>query len=198
MKNVTYFLVGALLVSILFAGCKKEDDTPKNQMIYNETEYDLAQGFLENYGKWDGTEDYNIDLILVSSGFTIHEVNGEIDSVSGKGHLIYFELFTADPDKLTVGDYIYDDNETGKAGTFDDAGCALDFDAQTEIGTELEINGGKLTVVQNGDTYEVKFDVTATNGKHITGFFKGGLKYYDYRDNKKSSTQIAEKESFLR
>ena len=163
-------------------------------MTFNEVEYDLAQGILENYRKLDEAEDYNIDLVLISSGFVVHEVGGEIDSLSGEGHLIYFEMFTSDPNKLALGDYNYDPNETGKAGTFDDGGCLLNYDTQTEQGTFLEISGGKITVVQNGDTYEFNFDVITEGGKHITGFFKGSIKYYDYSDE--SSRRLVKQKHF--
>ncbi len=191
MKNLSKILIGAFILGIFFVGCKKDDDdAPKNQMTYNETEYDLSQGFLENYGTWDRSEAYNFGLVLLSSGFIVHEIDGEIDSLSGTGHGIVFDIYTSNPDKLEIGDYTYDSNSTENAGTFDYAGGVFNYSMLTEDGEEFEINGGKLKVVQNGDIYELNFDCTTEEGKPITGFYKGSIKYYDMRDSKKSSKQI--------
>jgi hypothetical protein len=189
MKNVTGFLIVAFVLSIFFMGCKKDDDTPKNQMKYNDVEYDLSQGFLESYGKWGNNTANSFALILLSPGFTAHDEYGEIDSVSGIGHGIVFDMFATSPDKLDVGDYIYVSVGSGNAGTFDYANGVFDYNAQTEEGGEFDINGGKLTVVQNGDTYELKFDCTTEEGKQVTGFYKGSLKYYNVSDDFKSSKE---------
>jgi len=196
MKNVSKFLVGAIVLSIFFMGCKKDDDTPKSQMTYKDVEYDLSQGFLESYGKWSDNSANNFSLILLSSGFTAHEEDGEIDSVSGIGHGIVFDLFATSPDKLDVGDYIYVSDGSGNAGTFVYANGVLNYNAQTEEGIEFDIDGGKLTVVQNGDTYELKFDCTTEDGDQITGFYKGSLKYYDVSDNFKSSKKTIKSNYF--
>ncbi len=180
MKNLIYLFVGALILSVYFSGCKKKDDTPNNSFKYEDTEYDLSQGFLENYGLWDQVGTYNIDLSLASSGFTFYEVDGEIDSISGTGHLIYFETFSPSAGKLDDGDYTFDATESGTAFTFDLSSVVIDFNILTETGTVLDINGGTLTIKANGDEYEVSFDLTNTTGKKITGFFKGKLKSYDY------------------
>ena len=196
MKNLSKFIVAAFMLSVFFMGCKKDDDTPKNHMTYNDTEYDLSQGVLENYGQVSRSSVYNFDLVLLSSGFVIHDSNGEFDSLSGSGHGIVFELFTSSFDDLAVGDYVYD-AQSESAGTFDYANGVLDYDMETETGTEFEINGGKLTVVQNGNEYEVNFDCTTTvNGKKITGFYKGSLKYYDYHDDLKSSKNVSKDSHF--
>jgi hypothetical protein len=196
MKNISKFIIAAFILSVFFMGCKKDDDSPKNHMTYNDTEYDLSQGVLENYGQVDRSSVYNFDLVLLSSGFVIHDLSNEFDSLSGKGHGIVFELFTSDANKLAVGDYVYDATESKSAGTFDYANGVLDYDMETEEGTEFEINGGKLTVVQSGDVYELNFDCTTYDGKSITGFYKGSLKYYSYQVGFKSPQKATKDKHF--
>ena len=196
MKNVSNFLIAAFMLSIFFVGCKKDDDTPKNQMQYKDVEYDLSQGFLESYGKLGDNTANNYSLILLSSGFTTYEEDGEIDSISGIGHGIVFDLFATRTDKLDIGDYLYVSEGSGNAGTFNYANGVLNYNAQTEEGVEFDIDGGKLTVVQNGDTYELKFDCTTEEGKQITGFYKGSLKYYKVGDNFKSSKKTIKSNYF--
>lgn len=189
MKKVTNIILATFILSILLmVGCKKDNDSPNNKMNYDGTEYELSQGFLENFGKWTDQMDYNMEIVLLSSGFAVHEADGEIDSLSGIGHGIIFDLFTASSNKVDVGEYTYDSNDSGQAGTFNFADGVVNYNSATEDGTEFEISAGKLTIVQNGDTYELNFDCTAENGKQVTGYFKGSLKYYDMSDTKSLKT----------
>jgi predicted heme/steroid binding protein len=188
MKNLKTTFLTLLAVSILFVACKKddEDSTPKNQMTIAGTEYDFSQGFIENYGTWLLIEAYNFDVTLISSGLTIHEIGGEIDSISGIGHGISFELFSSDSTDLAIGEYVYDENDDGNAGTFSYAGAVVNFNAETEEGTEYDITEGKVKVSQNGGNYELSFDCKTEEGTIITGFYKGNLKLYNYTDGLKS------------
>jgi hypothetical protein len=189
MKNLFKPLVAILLLILFIAGCKKDKkETVNNQVTYNGTEFILSQGFLENYGKSAADEGNNIDLTLLSSSFTIHEKNGEVDSVSGTGDALYFEIFTSFPDKLDVRDYTFDGTETFAAGTFDYGMIGMGFNMETELGLAFQITGGKVSVTNVGSNYEITINCTVSNGKTITGYYKGPLKYYNY-DMKKKSVQ---------
>lgn len=192
MKKISTLIIGVLILSIFLAGCKKDENTPKSQFTYDGIEYELSQGVMENFGQWGNNMNYNMEIVLLSSGFTTHESNGEIDSLSGTGHGIIFDLFTTDANKPAVGDYNYDAQGTGQAGTFAYGDAVINWNTQTETGTEFEINGGKLTVVQSGDTYELNFSCTTDTGKTITGYYKGSLKYYDLSDKKASKVGLRE------
>ncbi|NQU35114.1 MAG: hypothetical protein HQ521_17955 [Bacteroidetes bacterium] len=178
MRIISILLVSIFTVVISFSGCKKKDETPKNQMTYNEVEYDLSHGVSENNGIWDGNEGYNFNLILLSSGFTVYEVDGKIDSLSGIGHGILFELYSNNSDKLDDGVYTFEDGPDGKPGTFSYADAVFNWDAQTLEGTEVEATTGNLSVVKAGDEYELSMNLTMKGGKTLTGFYKGILKYY--------------------
>jgi hypothetical protein len=189
MKNLLKPFIAILLLGLFVDGCKTdEDETVKNYFKYDGTEFILSKGFLENYGKYSADEGYNIDLSLLSSAFTIYEKDGEVDMVSGVGDALYFEIFTSLPDKLDVRDYLYDGTESFAAGTFDLGVIGMGFNMETETGSVFDISGGKVSVTNNGSEYEITINCTASNGKTITGYYKGPLKYYNY-DTKKKSVQ---------
>jgi hypothetical protein len=197
-KTLRVFLV-LFAFSALLAGCKKDTDTARKNFIkYNDKEYTLSLGYLENYGQFFESEGYNIDLTLMSSGFKIHEANGEIDSVSGTGNAIYFELFTSDSTELDSRIFTYDPEETRKAGTFDNGQVGIDFNAQTQEGDIYNIVQGTVTVNKSGTEYEITVACKDLSGKDITGYFKGKLKYYNYgnMDLKKTSSGKLRKWSF--
>lgn len=186
MTKYTKPLIAILLLSLVVAGCKKDEDKAvKSYFNLNGTVYNLSQGFLEDYGK-SGNDGYNIDLTMLSSTFTIREKNGEIDSISGTGDLIYFEIFTSLPGKLNVMDYVYDGLESGDAGTFDVGEIMTGFNMMTQSGSTFYITGGKLSVTSVGSEYEITINCTTLDGKTVTGYYKGALKYYNYNNKKKS------------
>jgi hypothetical protein len=196
-KTLQVFLV-LFAFSALLAGCKKDADTGRKNLIeYDGKEYALSLGFMENYGKYYESEGYNIDLTLMSSGFKIHEANGEIDSVSGTGNAIYFEMFTTDSTELDSRIFTYDPEGTREAGTFDNGQVGINFNAQTQEGDIYNIAQGTVTVSLSGTEYEITIACKDVSGKDITGYFKGKLKYYNYgnMDLKKTSSGKLRKRS---
>jgi len=179
MKKLTGLILGILLiVGMLSSGCKKEEETPKNHMIYDGVEYNLSQGVLDYWGQ-AGEGSYILDLVLLSSGFTLHEVGGEIDSLSGIGHGIVIELFSSSSTELVAGDYIWNSEGNGQIGTFEYADAVFNWNSQTDDGSDAVANGGRVNVSNNGDEYEIGLDLTMEDGKTLTGFYKGALKYYN-------------------
>jgi hypothetical protein len=187
MKKFRILLM-LLLVIVLASGCKDDDDdkTPSNQMTIAGTDYEMSQAVLENYGQYSGTG-YNFDLILLSPGFVIHEANGELDSVSGVGSGLSFEIFTATQEMLSSGDYTYDADGSENPGTFDEGTAVVEFNTATEDGTSYDINSGKLTVEKSGTTYIFSFEGTAGNNVKITAYYKGVPKIYVYTGDMKSA-----------
>lgn len=186
MTKFTKLFIAILLLSLFVSGCKKDEKkTVKNYFNYNGTEYILTQGFLENYGKY-GDQGYNIDLTLLSSDLKINESNGEVDSLSGTGHALIFEIFTSLPNKYDIKDYLYDASESGADGTFDWGMVGMNLDLANETGLTFDITGGKVSVTSNGTEYEITINCTDEKGKTVTGYYKGSLKYYNYGKKKKS------------
>jgi hypothetical protein len=190
MKKLFVTVIGVLTISLMIVNCKKSDivsnNTLKNSITYNNTQYDLNSGFLEYYGNIGGTG-LNIDLTLISSGLIPVLTNGLIDSLKGTGNGINFEIFTTTATALDVRDYSFDAGMSGTAGTFDYANTILNFNTLTKQGIDLDINGGTVTIKSNGTQYELTFSCTGVNGKSVTGYYKGSLTYYDRSVGTKSA-----------
>ena len=185
MKNLIVQVFGILTISLLIVNCKSDVTVPGNSITYNNTVYGLNSGFLENYGNIHGSG-INIDLTLISSGLTPVITNGVVDSIIGTGNGINVELFSSTSTALDLGDYTYDANKTGAAGTFDFANVILNFNTDTEQGINLDINGGKVTVLSNGSEYELTFSLSSADGKSVTGYYKGSLTFYNRSVSMKS------------
>jgi hypothetical protein len=182
-----------IVLATMFSGCKKDskDEARNNAINYEGKEYALSTGYLEYYGKVSSKESYNMDLTIISSGLTIRETNGEIDSVYGVGNVLYFEIFTSDSSFLDSRTFTFDPQETYEAGTFDNGIVGLNLDVITFEGVYFPVVSGTVKVNKSGDEYEVTVNCKNGTGKTITAYFKGPLKYYDYGDlNLKRSDRL--------
>jgi len=172
-----------VLVLCIFASCGKGDDDestmPDNYFIVNGKTYELKMGYLQNYGTDpEFYEGYNLDLTLVSDGFTVDLANFDF---TGTGDALYFEMFSSSADMLPAGDYTFDSSELPPVGAFDYGECLLNFNASTgESTSSSEITGGKVSVSKNGSIYEITINCTTASGKTITGYFKGALTFMDF------------------
>jgi hypothetical protein len=184
MKEIMKGLRLLLAFTIVLSGCKKDsnDETRSNAINYEGLEYSLSKGFLEYYGKVSDKESYNMDLTLISSGLIVYELNGEIDSVSGIGNVLYFEVFTSDSGFLDSRTYTFDPLKTYEPGTFDNGVVGLNLNVLTFEGEYFPIVSGSFKINKKGDEYEFSVNCKNGTGKTITGYFKGTLKYYNYGD----------------
>jgi hypothetical protein len=178
MKNLFQLLLGIIAINFFLIQCNKDNTTKKNSINYQNQVYNLDKGVLEYYGNIHGSGN-NLDLTLLSSGLVIHETNNLIDSISGTGNGIYFEMFTTGTASLTVGDYTFDSDSTGNAGTFDYGNVILNYNTETNQGINQDITGGVISIKSSGLTYEITFNCTLKNGNGITGYYKGPLIYYN-------------------
>jgi hypothetical protein len=181
MKTFLHTLAAILLLCFTFAGCKKDSDksnnevTTKNSVKVDGVEYDLSQGYLEYYGG-DGSG-YKFQLYLASHGISINGHESVLDSASGIGHIINFQIYSSRSDELAPGNYTY--STSGLAGTYKLAGLALNCDASQLIAF-LTITSSGIKVVKNGSEYELSFTGTDLYNKPISCYYKGSLKYYDH------------------
>lgn len=185
-KTIKLLLI--VLGTLLFSCDKNDDDQsePNNYLKIGDTEYDLSAGVLENYGADENGDDfagYNTDLTLYSSGLSLQQ-DGDGDwELSGKGHGIYFEMFSTIGTALDSHNYSYTEAEPSPIGTFDDGEYVTNYDTEVEGGgTDGEIISGKVDVKKDGSTYSITIDCTGSNGEKITGFYKGTLFYVDWSD----------------
>ena len=171
--NRIRLLLTLLIIPLLFQACNKDEEevVQKNHILYNDAEYSLDDGFFQFFGKLDpGATGFNFDVYLYSSGLSFDN-----NQFSGTGNMIFFEMFSAVSSELATGTYTFDANETGNANTFDDGFFIINFDVVNETGTLVDISGGTVKVTKTDTTFEFVIDCTTTNGKTLTGFFKGIL-----------------------
>ena len=182
MLNFTKLLCVFLLAGLVLTGCKdKEEVDPANTLSYDGTSYDLSKGILLDFGQLGTGQGHNIDLYLMSSGLTVHEKGGMPDSASGKGELVFFEMFSPVANNLGVGTYNFDALQSAAASTFDFGETLVNANYQTGTGDVYRIVSGKVVVEKANDIYTITFDCKDNLGKPIKGFYKGTLKYYDVR-----------------
>jgi hypothetical protein len=178
-----------LIGSLLTASCKKDETTPANSFKYNSKESAIGSAFAGILGEIsDGT--YGYYVYFLENTLTVHYDNSSIDSISGIGDLLEIAMVSADSAGIKPGVYNFSSSQT----TFDpftfgyESGLLINFDYTSETPpTMLYFSGGKITVVKNGDIYEVTLSITTTANTTITGFYKGGIEVYQM--GKKASSR---------
>lgn len=200
MKNSIKFLLALFIMSTVFVGCGKDDDedtddgtgdvvTVTNYLMIDATKYELNKSYIYEYGEV-GTDLYNIDMELSSPGLIYHTSNNDIDSVTGAGNVIYFELFTSNMSILDTGVYTYDENgsvaKTLISGT---ANIGLNV-ANNDAGDEYIVASGTFTVISNSTTIEISFNCVGDNGKVIKGQYKGSATSYDFSAKKGKKNRL--------
>lgn len=178
------FLMLSLTV-LLLSACNKEKDEGESinytqTLSIDDKNHVVDKGLLVNYGKdvvaHEGT---NFDISLVTSGVTMHfdSTGNDIDSASGDGYILYFQLYSQGEEDITEGDYVY--NQTLKTGTFDASqitvvqdGEAQDYYLISEGTLKLRISDGK---------YGISGDLTTKGDREIKISYKGDLIKIDER-----------------
>lgn len=175
-------------MSLMLVSCKKKGDKVTNYFKVNNTTYELSNGILENYGtdaeSYDG---YNLDLSLITDGISV----SASDVWSGSGKAIYFEMYTTSSTYLSSGEYDYD-NTTSPSPTFsfDLSFYVLDL-VFPGTGTPVQIISGTVTVVKDGNTYDITLsDGENNSGDAITAHYKGTLTYFDESRKKSDKTRF--------
>ena len=195
MEKISKLFYGLIIASSLLISCDKgnDNDIPqRNHLKIRGTEYVLSKGIYENYGlmiddllQHDG---YNLDLTLVSEGFTISTDSFGYADVSGSGQAIYFVMFSSKGDEFDSRDYTFSSSEPHPIGTFDDSSA---WGIITSVGSaEATIKSGKVTISKGSSEYSITIDCISENGEAVTGFFKGSLQYFDYTTFEKVSTSL--------
>ena len=196
MKKIAKLLLSLIAISILITSCEKEDNIDSDSEFLNylkvgDKKYELSLGALKNNGEMDGLyEGFNTPIWLVSEGVTITDNGnsedknnfGSID-IKGKGHFIYFELFSTKGDQLDNITYKVDpggyphDLKTFSIGEYF---INEDFDSfYREDSQSNDLFDGGVTVNKEGDEYEISINFEDEEGVKVTGYYKGKLKYFE-------------------
>ncbi|MDX9695792.1 MAG: hypothetical protein RBT49_08380 [Bacteroidales bacterium] len=187
--NLRLLTIMLAVFSVTLLSCDDEESSKDNSFSYNGTTYKIAAGFLENYGAVieKSVSSYNLDLTFATSGITYNTETGDI---SGIGSMLYFEMFTTSGTQLVPGTYSFDLYETTNAGTFDYAELAINYNFATETGTYVDFVAGTVVVKLTETTYEITINLTSTENKVLTGYFKGTLTYVDLTEMPVKSNHI--------
>ncbi len=189
MKQKKHFLMAVLIaLPLIFVACSDDDDdngngSMRSHFTYDGATFDLDHGFMFNFGQWWG-DGYSFDVSLHSDGI---EFSVDFMEATGEGHGMFFEMYSPDEESLTPGTYVYDDDDEGDPFTFYMADIIMNWDSETDEGTEVVIVGGSVEVDRSGSTYTLRVDAIGEGGKEITGYFNGPLPVYDMEDFWKST-----------
>jgi len=163
-----YFLVATIAVVAILTSCNKDDDDD-NYFMYDGKKYTLNKGYIGYYGATGGV--YNFDIMLLSSGLQVDVKEGK---VTGKGHMMYFELWSSSSTGLDDGKFTF--SILRGVNKFTEAFAAINIDFATKEGDKLvEITGGNVDISTNDKITTLTFDLTAKDDKKVTGKFKGDL-----------------------
>jgi len=154
-KKAFYALLAG---SLLFTSCRKDDDDDNNdtnafpqELVIDGTRHELGFAFMESYADF-GNNSHNLDLLLLTDDLTIHyDASNYPDSVSGNGHILYFELFSTDSTFLSAGTYGFDTNYA--AGTYSSAFLAPVVNG--EVSDPDQLQSGTVEVVLNDNVYTI-------------------------------------------
>lgn len=182
-------LFGMLALTFLFMSCEDdnnndEEETQESYFKFDETKYELSEAILFYHGDDKESNTYIFILHLMSDGYTIHESDGLIDSVTGTGNSIAFRFQVSDSSNLLKTSYYYNDS-TSEANSFKGY-AAIDGNTFKETGDLIDIDSGDITVKQNGSPYELDFSGQGyfvskiPDFRDISAYYNGSVKFYDY------------------
>lgn len=187
MKNLVKLICGLFLISSFLMSCSKDDNetTSKNYFKINDVEYNLSDGILYS---WDETYDannpdyygYEQALQLWSKDLSLQIDNDGYPSLSGKGLIVDFEMFSTTKVSLDNGDYTISSTSPYPINSISEGMYSVDFEDIEDCNcTPVSLTNGKITISKSGNDYSISIDCTNEYGDKITGLYKGTLHYID-------------------
>ena len=105
---------------LFFVSCKKDCDCNiQNRLEFEENTITLNKAVLENWGEHlqdEAYDGYRLIVGVFSPEVTIHYSGSDVDSLSGLGHGILFELFSESPNDFEKTNFTY--SATNTTGTY--------------------------------------------------------------------------------
>jgi len=147
--------------------------TKANEIKYDGNKYPLTKGYIDYYGDFNGSGNYNFDVTLVDNGIT--DTQGDL---SGTGNYLYFVMWSPYSSMLMPGTYTFASNNN--AYTFDYGELGLNVNTSTFTGTIYKCISGSVTVSQSGSDYIFDITLNLENGKTLTAYYKGAVTFYNY------------------
>jgi hypothetical protein len=180
MKSLLRIFIGALMLSLVFAGCKKDDEEPDNYLHAGDANCVLTHGNLiyNSSSTHNSTPFYVFGIELFSQGVTLSTSGTGHPVYSGSGVGVYISLFTSESPRPADGDdYVYHEWSATNNHALSEGYYSLDF-----VGSKSTYNyfaDGTVTVHSHRDEYIITFKGNDDSGTAIELQYTGKLKYYD-------------------
>jgi hypothetical protein len=179
MKNLLKVFTGTLILSLLFSGCKKDEEETVNFMQVGDVNCTLADGNIIYSGSTiiDETTIYVYNFILVSKGITLSRSGTGTPVYDGDGVLVFISLYSSGSPRPANGDdYVYHEwslNHNALSSGY----YYLSYAATKDAGKAF--TNGTVTVSGSNNVYTINYEGTDESGTEITLQFSGELNYYD-------------------
>lgn len=166
-----------LIISLItFGSCKKDCDcNNQNRLEFDNKTISLNKAILENWGEHvqdEAYEGYRLIVGAFSPEVTIHSSNSDVDSLSGLGHGILFELFSGSPNNFNTTDFTYSADHS--SGTFSFGVIYNDFLFDHDDWLEEEfINKGNLSLTAKDGILTLEFTGYFEAGGYVTAYYSG-------------------------
>jgi hypothetical protein len=184
MKTLLKTLTVIFVLSILFTGCKKDDEKPEaNYFTMNaDTSYALSWSAMYYYGTGDWS-DYVYDISLCSGGISTDET----DTWSGSGDYFQLEVASSSTTGITSGNYTFQLFSVLTANHFDQySNWSTGWNSGTVDGAFLA--SGTLVIVNKGNNkYEFTLNGTDVDGNTVKMHYNGSIDYYFDESTKKAT-----------
>lgn len=172
MKKLFYVSIAVLVLGVLLTGCGKDEDPVKNSFTAAGTEYELSSGVIVSWEETSTKGVYSVDLVLLSKGIGINDMG----MPTGKGNALYFQMLSSTLTDLPDGTYFYGKRSDNSPKTYFQGDAMINYDSTTMGSqTDISITSGTVTIKKSGSEYEIYINCTGSNGKGVTGYYKGSL-----------------------
>jgi hypothetical protein len=171
------------MFSLVFAGCKKDEEEPDNYLHAGDANCVLTHGNLIYYSSstHNSSPFYVYAIELFSQGVTLSTSETGHPVYSGSGVEVYISLFTSESAKPADGeDYVYHEWSATANHALNDGYYSLDFIGAKS--TYKSFADGTVTVQSHGDEYIITYKGNDNGGIPVELQYTGKLKYYDGSD----------------
>lgn len=176
----TKFSSGILVLfataTLVLASCKKDTIAPSTSGVLPSYPTDQASlGNIVDYGLL--TPDVRVmKTELTAQDYTLTGTDG---AVSGSGSQVAAAFYVNADGSIPTGEYLFSDTPEKSPFTFD-SGAVLGMHSNNPDGMQTDqIVGGKITVQQNGNSYQIAVEVNLASGMVFNGTYNGRLDYAD-------------------
>jgi len=180
MKSLYRVFIGALVLSMVFSGCKKDEEAPDNFLHAGDANCVLTHGNLIYYSSstHNSTPFYVYGIELFSQGVTLSTGTTGHPVYSGSGVEVYISLFSSESPRPADGDdYVYHEWSSTANHALNEGYYSLDFTVSKSAYSNFA--DGNVTVQSHGDQYTITYKGNDEDGIAIELQYTGKLKYYD-------------------